>query len=73
MQCMRKLGSPATAALIRVVSTESGQAQAYAIKALAELGPAAKDALPVLEKCAASGNAMLRATALQAIRKIKGK
>lgn len=67
-----QIGEPAVDALTQAVASENRLVRVLAIRALGDIGPSAKAAMPALEKAAASDDASETAAAKTALAKIRG-
>lgn len=68
---MRRPGKTAVDALVSQLGSSSLDARKLALACLAKIGPNAKDALPVIEKCLADENADVKKLAAAAVARIK--
>lgn len=64
------VGKASVEPLIGVLATQNVEAKKLALACLAKLGPAAKDALPAIEKCKSDDDALVRQLAEAAIQRI---
>jgi HEAT repeat protein len=68
---LTQIGEPAVAALVSEISSENRVVRVLAIRTLGDIGPAAKAAVPALERAAASNDATESAAAKTALAKIR--
>ncbi len=67
---LAKIGPPAVPALIPLLKSDSRKVRVTAIDALAEIGPAAREALPALQELQSESDRNIRSSASMAIAKI---
>ncbi len=68
-----KVGEPAVSHIVGQLATDSLDARKLALYCLINIGPAAKDAAPLVEKCLADNDADVKKLAAAALASIRGK
>jgi HEAT repeats len=67
------IGAPAVQPIVGQLTSKNVEVRKYALACLAKIGPAAKDALPAVEKCRQDPDEGVRTLATTALRHIQGK